>query len=199
MKFGFRTPSPSKTVKAMTTGAVKRNVKSTLNPLYGKKGMGVVNDPKRAAYNAVYNRTTFGAGDVVKAGKGSSKSNVDNQGVAYEDDYIPEITPEQIKKAKLEHRATLIGVLIMFTPLIIFSSSMIGCVANDFDFDFFGAGFKITLWSIIPAIIVGSIIIRVGHKRAFKLYGKSQDLDIETFSSEDESVNADNINVDTEE
>lgn len=33
--------------------------------MYGKKGMGVVNDPKKAAYNAVYNRTTTGVSDIL--------------------------------------------------------------------------------------------------------------------------------------
>ncbi|MEV5723937.1 hypothetical protein AB0L32_09795, partial [Micrococcus luteus] len=33
---------------------------------YGRKGMGWLRDPKRAAYNAVYRRTTVGLGDVLK-------------------------------------------------------------------------------------------------------------------------------------
>ena len=40
--------------------------KKAVNPLYGKKGMGLVNDPKKAAYNAVYSRTTVGVSDVLK-------------------------------------------------------------------------------------------------------------------------------------
>lgn len=31
-----------------------------------QKGMGIVNDPKKAAYNAVYSRTTVGVSDVMK-------------------------------------------------------------------------------------------------------------------------------------
>ena len=55
-----------KSIKARTTGKVKRQVKKAVNPLYGKKGMGIVNDPKKAAYNAVYNRTTVGVSDIAK-------------------------------------------------------------------------------------------------------------------------------------
>lgn len=66
MKFGLRTPSIKKSVKARTIGKVKRQVKKAVNPLYGKKGMGLVNDPKKAAYNAVYSRTTVGVSDVLK-------------------------------------------------------------------------------------------------------------------------------------
>lgn len=65
MKYGMRKPSIKKSVKARTTGKVKRQIKKSVNPLYGKKGMGVVNDPKKAAYNAVYDKTSVGVGDIV--------------------------------------------------------------------------------------------------------------------------------------
>lgn len=58
MKIGFRTPSLKKSIKARTTGKLKRKVKSAVNPLYGKKGMGVLH-PKRALYNKVYNKVTI--------------------------------------------------------------------------------------------------------------------------------------------
>lgn len=61
MKFGPRKPNLKKRVRARTTGKLKRKVKKSVNPLYGKKGMGWVRDPKRAAYNKVYNKTTFDA------------------------------------------------------------------------------------------------------------------------------------------
>lgn len=66
MKVGLRTPSIKKSIKAQTTGKVKRKVKSAVNPLYGKKGMGLINDPKKAIYNKVYNKTTVGVRDIVK-------------------------------------------------------------------------------------------------------------------------------------
>lgn len=65
MKYGVRKPSVKKSISARTTGKVKRQVKRSVNPLYGKKGMGVVNDPKKAAYNAVYNRTTTSVSDIL--------------------------------------------------------------------------------------------------------------------------------------
>ncbi|MBS6006898.1 MAG: hypothetical protein KIB43_08035 [Clostridium baratii] len=67
MKVGMRTPSIKKYVSARTTGRIKREAKSAINPLYGKKGIGWVNDPKKAAYNKVYNKTTFSIGDVFSA------------------------------------------------------------------------------------------------------------------------------------
>lgn len=58
MKFGFRKPSLKKTIKARTTGAIKRKAKGAVNPLYGKKGMGVLH-PKRAIKNKIYKKTTI--------------------------------------------------------------------------------------------------------------------------------------------
>lgn len=63
MKVGVRKPSLKKSISARTTGRAKRAVKRSINPLYGKKGMGWVNDPKKAAYNKVYNKTTFSVVD----------------------------------------------------------------------------------------------------------------------------------------
>ncbi|WP_099336066.1 hypothetical protein [Clostridium cadaveris] len=64
MKVGIRKPSLKKSVKARTTGRVKRAVKSSIDPTYGKKGAGWIKDPKKAAYNKVYNKTTVGINPV---------------------------------------------------------------------------------------------------------------------------------------
>lgn len=66
MKFGVRKPNIKKRVKARTTGKLKRKVKSSINPFYGKKGMGWVRNPKRALYNKVYNKTTIKFDDLFK-------------------------------------------------------------------------------------------------------------------------------------
>jgi len=65
MKVGIRKPSIKKSIKARTTGKAKRAIKSSINPLYGKKGIGWVN-PKKAAYNKVYNKTSFSLLDLIK-------------------------------------------------------------------------------------------------------------------------------------
>ena len=66
MKFGMRKPSLKKSLKARTTGKVKRKIKSAVNPLYGKKGMGLITNPKKSIYNRVYNRTSFSIVDIIK-------------------------------------------------------------------------------------------------------------------------------------
>lgn len=65
MKFGIRTPSLKKSISARTKGRLTRAVKKSVNPMYGKKGMGILN-PKKKIYNKVYNKTTFSFFDLLK-------------------------------------------------------------------------------------------------------------------------------------
>ena len=84
MKVGYRKPSVKKSIKARTTGKMKRKVKKATNPFYGKKGMGYIKNPKRAVKNKIYHKTTFGTNDVVRAVNGthnSSSKKVSNTGL----------------------------------------------------------------------------------------------------------------------
>lgn len=62
----MRKPSLKKSIKARTTGKAKRAVKKAVIPGYGKKGTGWLKDPKKAAYNKVYKKTTFSIFDLFK-------------------------------------------------------------------------------------------------------------------------------------
>ena len=66
MKLGIRKPNLKKSFKARTTGKAKRAVKKAVVPGYGKKGTGWIKNPKKAAYNKVYNKTSIGFGDIFK-------------------------------------------------------------------------------------------------------------------------------------
>lgn len=66
MKIGMRKPSLKKSIKARTTGKAKRALKKAVIPGYGKKGTGWLKDPKKAAYNKVYRKTTFSIFDLFK-------------------------------------------------------------------------------------------------------------------------------------
>lgn len=66
MKFGMRTPSLKKSISARTTGKLKRSIKKALIPGYGKKGMGLLTNPKKSLYNKVYRKTTFSIFDLFK-------------------------------------------------------------------------------------------------------------------------------------
>ena len=66
MKYGFRTPSLRRSISAKTTGRAKRAIKRAIIPGYGRKGMGLLTNPRKSIYNRIYRRTTFGLGDILK-------------------------------------------------------------------------------------------------------------------------------------
>ncbi|MDO5454229.1 MAG: hypothetical protein Q4F37_04470 [Corynebacterium sp.] len=66
MKFGMRKPSITRSLKARTTGRAKRAIKRQVIPGYGKKGAGLLKNPKRSVKNAAYRRTTFSFRDLFK-------------------------------------------------------------------------------------------------------------------------------------
>lgn len=66
MKIGMRTPSLKKSISARTKGRATRAIKKALIPGYGKKGMGWIKDPQKAAYNKVYNKTSFSLWDLFR-------------------------------------------------------------------------------------------------------------------------------------
>lgn len=66
MKIGMRKPSLKKSLKARTTGKAKRKIKKAIVPMYGKKGAGLVKNPKRSVKNKIYKKTTFSIWDIFK-------------------------------------------------------------------------------------------------------------------------------------
>lgn len=72
MKFGFRTPSIKKSIKARTTGKIKRSIKKSVNPVYEKKGIGYIKNPEKALKNSLYHKTTI---DITKTLKSNASKN----------------------------------------------------------------------------------------------------------------------------
>lgn len=66
MKFGMRKPSVKKSLRARTTGKVKRRAKRAANPLYGKRGMGLAKNPKKSVRSHVYKKVTFSIWDLLR-------------------------------------------------------------------------------------------------------------------------------------
>ncbi len=62
MKIGIRIPSIRKRIAARTS--IKRIVQNSLG-LKAPRGMGWLTNPRKAAYNRIYNRTTKGCGTSV--------------------------------------------------------------------------------------------------------------------------------------
>lgn len=72
MKIGVRTPSFKKSFKARTTGKINRALKRSVNPLYGKKGMGYIKNPGKAIYNKIYHKATVAPLKPLKNGSRNS-------------------------------------------------------------------------------------------------------------------------------
>ncbi len=66
MKFGFRTPSLRRRIAARTSW--KRYVRHSMG-LKAPRGWGWLTNPRRAAYNRIYSRTTFGIGSLFKSSR----------------------------------------------------------------------------------------------------------------------------------
>jgi hypothetical protein len=67
MKIGLRKPSINKRIAARTSP--KRYIRHNLG-LKAPRGMGWLTNPRKAAYNRVYNRTSFSIDKFFKGGKG---------------------------------------------------------------------------------------------------------------------------------
>jgi hypothetical protein len=63
MKFGMRKPSLKKSFAARTSA--KRALKNSLG-LKTPRGYGWLTNPKKAAYNRVYNRTSFSLASILR-------------------------------------------------------------------------------------------------------------------------------------
>lgn len=74
MKFGIRKPNYKARFKARTTGKLKRKMKKAVNPLYGKKGMGFIKNPKKSIKSSIYHRTTVGVPSLLPESKPKRKS-----------------------------------------------------------------------------------------------------------------------------
>ena len=68
MKFGIRRPSLTKRLAAR--GSVKRFIRHSVG-IKAPRGYGWLTNPKRAAYNRVYSRTTTGCAVLVAVTMGS--------------------------------------------------------------------------------------------------------------------------------
>lgn len=116
MKTGIRKPNIKKSISARTTGKVKRAVKKSVNPMYGKKGAGFVKDPAKSVKNAVYHRTTVGVSDIVKSGSGSRTASTSSPaaGSAYSGSApSPAAAPEKKKGGAASIALIVIGVLFL--------------------------------------------------------------------------------------
>lgn len=116
MKIGMRKPSLTRSLKARTTSKWKRQAKKAIIPGYGKKGMGWVKNPKKAMYNKVYHKTTFGLSDLFK----SSKKRTKNEKVEHKKSTSTQRTVKSNKKTEIV--LIIIGIItfLIIPPIGIF-------------------------------------------------------------------------------
>jgi hypothetical protein len=100
MKFGVRTPSLKRRIAARTS--VKRMVRAKVR---APKGFGFVTNPKKAAYNRIYNKTSVSVDKLVKGGGRKPTQSAKQQtapGIQYDND-------KQGKIIRSSHAALSVG------------------------------------------------------------------------------------------
>lgn len=118
MKIGMREPSLTKSLKARTTSKWKRQAKKAIIPGYGKKGVGWIKNPKKAMYNKVYHKTTFGLSDLLKPSKKRKKKVVTKkQQSILSSSGKKQHTPKEYKEAGLVFMVLGAIFLFLFPPL----------------------------------------------------------------------------------
>ena len=121
MKIGMRTPSLKKSLKARTTSKWKRQAKKAIIPGYGKKGVGWIKNPKKAMYNKVYHKTTFGLSDLLKPSKKRNKKVVTKkQQSILSSNGKKQHTPKDHKEAGIMLMVLGAIFLFLFPPLGLF-------------------------------------------------------------------------------
>ena len=116
MKIGMRKPSLTRSLKARTTSKWKRQAKKAIIPGYGKKGMGWIKNPKKAMYNKVYHKTTFGLSDLFK----SSKKRAKNKKVEHKKTTSTQLTVKSNKKTGIVLIVIGIITFLIIPPIGIF-------------------------------------------------------------------------------
>nr|DAX61784.1 MAG TPA: cell division protein [Caudoviricetes sp.] len=121
MKIGMRKPSLTKSLKARTTSKWKRQAKKAIIPGYGKKGVGWIKNPKKAMYNKVYHKTTFGLSDLLKPSKKRKKKVVTKkQQSILSSSGKKQHSPKEYKEAGLVFMVLGAIFLFLFPPLGLF-------------------------------------------------------------------------------
>ena len=124
----MRKPSIKKSIKARTTGKIKRKIKKTIIPAYDEKGTGIFKDPKKAIYNKIYNKTTFGVKDVVTAFEKTTKNNYDETALPTNNEIIVNVPPA-IEKPM--NNKMVFSVIFIISTIIVYT-----ILKSELTFDF---------------------------------------------------------------
>lgn len=172
MKLGIRTPSLKKSLSAKTTGKLKRSVKASINPFYGKKGIGTITNPQKSLYNKVYNQTTFNGFSSIK---NSFSSNEEREWVSVR------LNRECLT---LEKNGNIIYAPLGFEQGVVFGGALVPLLRKDYVnflkilllqiFFFKGAGFGGGLFfsifiNIVCSFIYNKMYLKQLYKKGYKI------------------------------
>lgn len=160
MKYGIRQPSITKSISARTTGKATRQIKSLSNPLYGKKGIGIINNPSKALYNKTYNKTSLSASKLLQSTTSTtskSRTSTHKYNTSYTNYNIPVSydTHLQASNTDTNNHATNIFTLIGSFFLSIFN--LIGSILVGF-FQFIGLLLQFFVWIVSLAVNIFLLI-----------------------------------------
>ena len=116
MKIGLRTPSLKKSISARTSGRLTRSVKKLFIPFYGKKGTGLIKNPKKALYNKVYHKTTFGVSDTLRVKSPAKKKAASKTTIQSSKKAMPQKDVQSVKDKGRKN--TLIGAAVVGSIVI---------------------------------------------------------------------------------
>ena len=106
-------------------GILKGKLKKLLFLDTGKKGVGWIKDPKKAVYNKVYNKTTFGVRDITSTGETGRKKVDSTEPVQYSEKTI---------KASYYVTIACCIILIPLSLLLMLVNTLLGIAFLVFDF-----------------------------------------------------------------
>lgn len=121
MKVGVRKPSIKKSISAKTKSKATRAIKKSISPTYGRKGIGIIKDPKKSMYNKVYNKTTIDIRGLSKisTSKSVNKTNSYSSKSHYTDSYLGYYEEDnKIEEIKIINRISKIKKLRIWFNII---------------------------------------------------------------------------------
>lgn len=125
MKVGVRKPSIKRSIKARTTGRIKREAKKAVNPFYGKKGIGWVKDPEKALYNKVYHKTTVGVTDAARVVLSNDSKNSNNRDSIDNNGYYNNSEAKPSPSPKIGMFLIVAGIVLIIMSLLLLVAAVI--------------------------------------------------------------------------
>lgn len=167
MKVGVRKPSIKKSISAKTKGKATRAIKRSIDPTYGRKGVGIIKDPKKAIYNKIYNKATIDIRELSKMldSKSVNKTNSNSSKTYSKDSYLGHNEERnKTEEIKITNRLNKIKKLRICFNIIGYSMVVPSLFNILVGFKGFIMSIKLETVIIIPIIVVLSPFLFMIYK-----------------------------------